>query len=407
MLVWTEAMTTVTARFGVSANYLSRVCDHLNVPHPNRGYWAKLTVGKAAKRPPLPLARPGEELQWTKGTGVPRASRLSAATIENRTNRREGTSTSDRTMRHQLVANVREFFEAGRLSEVGYLRPFKRNLVDVFVSRETLPYALDTANELFMAFEDRGHRVTLASNGEFHRPQLIVQGGPKPEYYNESWSPGRQTVVFIGNLAFGVTIFETTEEVEVKHDWESPIRYIRVTAVKPKRAQRWAGIDTSYKKHMPSGRLAVRAYCPYSRVNWEKRWCERENGELSQQFKTIVKALEAAVPTIVSLRQEAQKQAELEHQRWEAQWREYEKQQEERRRTQTLKESREQLIAILQAWSFARSFDSFFEDIQQQVSALPAKQREAILGRIGQARAMLGGTDTLTDFQKWKSPSER
>jgi len=83
-------------------------------------------------------------------------------------------------------------------SEVGYLRPFKRNLVDIFVSRETLSYALDTANGLFMAFEDRGHRVTLASSGEFHRPQLIVQGGPKPEYYNESWSPGRQTVVFIG-----------------------------------------------------------------------------------------------------------------------------------------------------------------------------------------------------------------
>ena len=170
-------MTTVAARFGVSANYLSRVCDHLNVPHPNRGYWAKLSVGNAAKRPPLPVARPGEVLHWTKGTGVPRASSASATVIEDRKKRRDGTSTSDRTVRHQLVANVREFFETGRLSEVGYLRPLKRNLVDVFVSRETLSYALDTANELFMAFENRGHRVTLASNGEFHRPQLIVQGG--------------------------------------------------------------------------------------------------------------------------------------------------------------------------------------------------------------------------------------
>ena len=113
-------------------------------------------MGKAAKRPSLPAARPGEVLQWTKGDGVPRASRLSAATIEDRT-------TSDRPMRHQLVANVREFFEAGRLSEVGYLRPFKRNLVDVFVSRETLSSALDTANELFQAFEGHDYRVALAS----------------------------------------------------------------------------------------------------------------------------------------------------------------------------------------------------------------------------------------------------
>jgi hypothetical protein len=96
-LVWTEAMTTVAARFGVSANYLSRVCDHLNVPHPNRGYWAKLSVGNAAKRPPLPVARPGEVLHWTKGTGVPRASSASATVIEDRKKRRDGTSTSDRT----------------------------------------------------------------------------------------------------------------------------------------------------------------------------------------------------------------------------------------------------------------------------------------------------------------------
>jgi hypothetical protein len=111
--------------------------------------------------------------------------------------------------------------------------------------------------------------------------------------------------------------------------------------------------------------------------------------------------------TIVSLREEAQKQAEIEHQRWEAPWREYEKREEERRRTEALKESREQLVAIVQAWSFARSFDSFFDDMQQRVSTLPAEQRDAILGRIAQARAMLGGTDTLTHFQKWKSPTKR
>jgi hypothetical protein len=103
----------------------------------------------------------------------------------------------------------------------------------------------------------------------------------------------------------------------------------------------------------------------------------------------------------------AQKQAEIEHQRWEAEWREYEKREEERRRVEPVKQSREQLIAIVQAWSFALSFESFFEDMQQRVSTLPAEQRDMILGRIEQARAMLGDTDTLTHFQKWRSPNER
>jgi len=134
---------------------------------------------------------------------------------------------------------------------------------------------------------------------------------------------------------------------------------------------------------------------------------EKDVGEISQQSNTIVKALEAAVPTVVTLREQADKKAKAERERWEAQWREYEKEREERRRTEALKQSREQLIAIVQNWSFVRSFESFFEEMQQRVSTLPAEERDAILGRIAQARAMLGGTDTLTHFQKWKSPDER
>ena len=106
-LVWTEAMTTVAARFGVSANYLARVCEYLNVPHPNRGYWAKLTVGKVAKRPPLPAARPGEVLQWTKGDGVPRTSRPPAATIEEG-KRRTATSTSLKKDPRQRLGDLRD-----------------------------------------------------------------------------------------------------------------------------------------------------------------------------------------------------------------------------------------------------------------------------------------------------------
>jgi len=206
---------------------------------------------------------------------------------------------------------------------------------------------------------------------------------------------------------FGLTVYETTDEVEVKYDWKGPIRYIRVSTVPTKRTRAWASLDTTYKKHMPSGRLAIRAYCPYSGVDWEKRWFEKTIGEISQHFKTIVKTLEAAVPTIVTLCEEARKKAEAERERWEAEWREYKKREEERRQAEAPKESREQLIAIVQAWSFARSFETFFEDMQQRDSTLPAEQRDAILGRIAQARAMLGGTETLTHFQKWKSPSER
>jgi hypothetical protein len=41
-LVWSEPMTRVAERFGVSGSYMARVCELMNVPRPERGYWAKL-----------------------------------------------------------------------------------------------------------------------------------------------------------------------------------------------------------------------------------------------------------------------------------------------------------------------------------------------------------------------------
>ena len=64
--VWAEPMTKVALKYNVSSSFMARVCTWLNVPRPERGYWAKLAVGKTAKRPPLPEAEPGDELEWNR-----------------------------------------------------------------------------------------------------------------------------------------------------------------------------------------------------------------------------------------------------------------------------------------------------------------------------------------------------
>jgi hypothetical protein len=63
-LVWSEPMLKVAARFGVSSSYMARVCTQLNVPRPERGYWAKLAVCKAPKQPALQEPRTGDPLAW-------------------------------------------------------------------------------------------------------------------------------------------------------------------------------------------------------------------------------------------------------------------------------------------------------------------------------------------------------
>jgi hypothetical protein len=67
-LVWAEPMLRIAERYGVSSSYLARVCSNLKIPRPARGYWAKLAVGKAPKKPELPPALPGDEISWTPGT---------------------------------------------------------------------------------------------------------------------------------------------------------------------------------------------------------------------------------------------------------------------------------------------------------------------------------------------------
>ena len=71
-LVWADPMLRIGKKFGVSSSYLARVCTLMNVPRPQRGYWAKLAVGKAAVRPPLPEIRPGDQAVRNRtGVGPP------------------------------------------------------------------------------------------------------------------------------------------------------------------------------------------------------------------------------------------------------------------------------------------------------------------------------------------------
>ena len=114
-LVWSEPMLRVAARFAVSSSYLARVCTLLNVPRPQRGYWAKLAVGKAPPQPALPKARPGDELFWSCDGSQPAVvvrplPRPPAALCKKRSK-----PVTPRPDQHPLIKGAKSLFEAGRL----------------------------------------------------------------------------------------------------------------------------------------------------------------------------------------------------------------------------------------------------------------------------------------------------
>lgn len=52
--VWTEPVTVVAPRYGLSDVGLAKICRTLAIPLPSRGYWAKVKAGKIMNRVPLP-----------------------------------------------------------------------------------------------------------------------------------------------------------------------------------------------------------------------------------------------------------------------------------------------------------------------------------------------------------------
>lgn len=413
--VWAEAMTKVALRYGVSSSYLARVCERMNVPRPARGYWAQLEAGKAPPQPALPELRPGDELTWSRDGGnqhtphalnAPRVRRaLPKPPADDAASTRRPAARLPKE--HPLLVGARRHFEGVRESDSGYLRPTKRRLVDLFVSEGSLDRALTVANKIFRALETHGHQVTFPPTDQhLGRPTVDERskGGRDRDGYG-SWGPDRPTVVYIGTVAIGLTIFELSDEIEVQYlDGKYvPLRQVPIE----RRHGLLARNAWITRRDMPSGKLCLRASSPYTVATWEKQWREARKGELTSLIPEIVAELEASAVTVAALVEEGEHRAEQQRREWQRQLEQWEREQAARRDAQHTKESREELSAIIAAWAGAKSVESFFEDVERRAEALSNDERAIIHDHLQRARALLGGVDALQRFGAWRAPDER
>ena len=307
-----------------------------------------------------------------------------------------------------LVRGAKPLFEAGRLSWYGgYLKPTKKLLVDLAVSKTGLDKALGFANELFLALEARGHRVVIAPNSErFHRANVDERENPDTvHHHNNLWSPMRCTVTYIGTVAIGLTIIEVSEKTEVRR---VNGEYVRLTDYVPKRRGRYAqdhGWTTT--RDLPTGRLCFQAYSPYPRAKWVQQWRETPARDLSGRIPTMVRELETATVEIARLVEEGEKKAEIERRQWQAQMDEWRRKEEAARVAKAIKDSSEELLAIIDSWAAAKRLEEFFHDAERQVQELPEEKRKRTIDRLQRARALINSTDALEQFDAWRAPEER
>lgn len=412
--VWAEPMTTVAKRYKVSSNYLARVCERMGIPRPARGYWAKLLVGQRPSRPALRSPEPFENVEWTPGGPLtPRPLQLRvpspAATAPARVRRTQ----------HPLITEAALHFANTRpegYSDVFYLRPLKRKVLDLLVSKENLDAGLKLANLLFQSLEARGHRVAIApAHMKLCRADLEYrkEGPPKTayDYSKVRWAPMFPTVVFVGSVPFGLTVFEISEEVEVEHrDGE----WVRVRKSATLRSpNHW-----TTRKQMPTGRFGIHVFSSYRAASWERYWREDSGDGLSKHLDEIADTMNGEAPGIIQKVEQAQREAEEQRRKWEGEERERKrreviaaeertKREAERLRAQAFKDSRDELFAVIASWEQARTVAAFLEQLENAREQLPVGARGALQERIEQARRIFGAADALAAFRTWRTPQER
>jgi len=402
--VWAEPMTTVALRYNVSSSFLARVCTQLKVPRPQRGYWAKLAAGKKSKQPALSEASPGDEIEWARYGEARRVPPLSPKPPEGK--KRRHLTRLELPEHHPLLEGVREKMNEGRETYSGYLRPQKRLIADIIASKDSADRAIEVANQLYLLCEAHNHRVIFSPNDQrYYRCSVDEREKPSGNHYPDLWAPSRPTVVFIGTVAFGLTIFETSENVEVMHVND---KYIRVADITPEMQKKFSRIHTwTTTKEIPSGRLCLQVYSPYPLVQWVRQWREKTPGEFPSKFKRIIKELEAETATIAKLYEEGKRKDEIERQRREEEYRVWQAQEAIRRQIKSKEDSREELFKVIESWAEVKRIEEFFKEAECRIADIAEPENGIFMKRLELARQLIGSMDALQQLATWKTPEER
>ena len=411
-MVWSTPMIKVAQQFKVSSSYMARVCSALRVPRPERGYWAKLAVGKAPEKPPLPDAQSGDQLSWSREGGLssPRRPRL----VTNPPNPRSSRLAHSLTGVHGLIRDAKGYYGAGyKVDEGQHLKPYKRLMVDVTASKAGLDKALAFANDLFNALESAGHRVVISTLGECFERSRIDEHEQLPKAqrsqasydYNHLWLPQRPTVVYADSVAFGLAIIEMSESIVLRY---VNGKFIRESDSKPaKAAPRRNDYSWTTTKDIPRGRLRLVVYAPYGGVDWWLVFQETEVGTLAKDIPEIVEEIESSTEIVAEKVKEAQREAKIRRREWEAQQRKWKEEEDRSRIARSIEESREQLDQVIQEWARVTSVEQFLKRVESRVRDLPEDQQREVLKRLALARDFVGTQDPMDFFRSWKTPVER
>lgn len=167
--VWTDPVTTVAFRYGLSDVGLAKVCRKLLIPLPSRGYWAMVKAGRVMKKAKLPKFKSSQEV-------IVPIERISDQLIADKKDAKAKAKNQRKLIGatpvqtelsnpHPLVRQALRRLKSKNcpVDEKG-LRSEPAEILNLVVSKDSVDRALLLTDSLIKALELQGAAVTLDKN---------------------------------------------------------------------------------------------------------------------------------------------------------------------------------------------------------------------------------------------------
>ncbi|WP_354601223.1 hypothetical protein [Uliginosibacterium flavum] len=146
--VWSDPVTVVAARYGLSDVGLAKICKRWQIPLPSRGYWAKVKAGRVMARVALPpLSKPPVipvSIKKISDTEQAQKAMKRKTASEIRRNVSQENPEQESTQRHPLVLAAAKCLSKANPSPKGLLSA-PEEVLHLAVTQSSLDRALDLA----------------------------------------------------------------------------------------------------------------------------------------------------------------------------------------------------------------------------------------------------------------------
>ena len=185
-LVWTEPMSKLAKKFGISDVGLAKICKRLQIPRPEQGHWVRVKNNWPIKpKPPLPPVHDPSllrvEIEKREKKEKVQEQQIDPDPLILHERLEENRIQVPLTLHspHALVKATAEHARKRDPDRYGRLDLRGKERLDIVVSPAALPRALRIMNALIKALEKRGMTVSIKPTPDF-KTRAFIKGEEVP-----------------------------------------------------------------------------------------------------------------------------------------------------------------------------------------------------------------------------------